>query len=100
MRSDALEKRPGQRRGVSMHLDLEMTKKELEKKVLELEQRITELQAQMLTLALRTPTYVTVPAVQPLTIGPNLPTYYPYIGDTCGTANTPKCTSQSQQNFS
>ena len=110
LRSDALEKGPDPHRGVSMHLDLEMTKKQLEKKVADLEQRIMDLQAQVLALALRTPTYITVPApaVQPLTIGPNLPSWpTPYIGDwpiapniTCSGTNTQPKLSQHSQNFS
>ncbi len=112
LRSDALEERPDQYRGVSMHLDLEMTKKELEKKILELEARVNELQSQLLTLALQKPTtFVTVPApapaVQPLIIGPSYPPYLPYIGDwpispniTCSATNTQRATQQQQQNFS
>ena len=77
-----------------MRLGMEMTKKELEKKVAELEQRLMELQSQVLTLSLRQ--NITIVPAQPIS-APPMPTWppFPYVGDvwpyqpttTCSAAN-------------
>lgn len=82
-----------------LRMGMEMTKKELEKKVAELEAKVAELTSAMLALSLRQTLPIVLPTPQPVTVPsipaplnpvwPNYPT--PYYGDpidrliiTCG----------------
>jgi hypothetical protein len=82
--------------------------KDLEKEVGDLKKQIEELRAQVLTLAMRPPTFVSVPnpnlslpVFPPVKISPipSWPPYAPYIGDPPGgSITTISCKTQSFQN--
>ena len=98
---NALEDRTVGHDTVRVRVDLEMTKKQLEERLAQLEKPVMGLQSQLLSLALRQPFAVTIPA--PIQVEPNYVPYYPpqyptypYIGDPVpGTPGYPTVTRGS-----